>query len=92
MVESGYLQKKDMQKKTDKEVNVSGEENKKVNLNTADESLLCTLPGIGESRAKSIIAYRQEHGPFQKPEDVMKVSGIKQAAYEKIKEYVTVSD
>ena len=64
----------------------------KVNLNTADEALLCTLPGIGESRAKSIIAYRKEHGPFQKLEDVMKVSGIKEAAFTKIKEYVTVSE
>ena len=64
----------------------------KVNLNTADEALLCTLPGIGESRAKSIIAYRKEHGAFQKTEDVMKVSGIKEAAFTKIKEYVTVSE
>ena len=63
----------------------------KVDLNTADEELLCTLPGIGESRAKSIIAYRREHGDFQKAEDIMNVSGIKEAAYEKIKDYVTVS-
>ena len=67
------------------------EKTKKVDLNTADEALLCTLPGIGESRAKSIIAYRTEHGAFQKTEDIMKVSGIKEAAYEKIKEYVTVT-
>lgn len=64
---------------------------KKVDLNTADEALLCTLPGIGESRAKSILAYRKEHGAFQKAEDIMNVSGIKEAAYEKIKDYVTVS-
>ena len=64
---------------------------KKVDLNTADEALLCTLPGIGESRAKSILAYRKEHGAFQKVEDIMNVSGIKEAAYEKIKDYVTVS-
>ena len=89
--ESGYLQKKDRQQKADG-VDVSEKQNGKVNLNTADETLLCTLPGIGESRAKSIIAYRQEHGLFQTPEDVMKVSGIKQAAYEKMKDYVTVSD
>lgn len=63
----------------------------KVNLNTADETLLCTLPGIGESRAKSIIAYRDEYGAFQKIEDIMKIPGIKEAAFEKIKEYVIVS-
>ena len=67
------------------------EKQQKVDLNTADEALLCTLPGIGESRAKSILAYRKEHGAFGKTEDIMKVSGIKEAAYEKIKDYVTVS-
>lgn len=67
------------------------EETGKIDLNTADKTLLCTLPGIGESRAESIIAYRQEHGKFERTEDVMKVSGIKEAAYEKIKEFITVS-
>ena len=85
-LENGYLQKKD-------EAEKSGtiEQGGKIDLNTADEALLCTLPGIGASRAKSILTYREEHGPFQKPEDVMKVSGIKEAAYEKIKDYVIVS-
>ncbi len=63
----------------------------KIDLNKADEAQLCTLPGIGESRAKSIIQYRREQGDFQKPEDIMKVSGIKEAAYEKIKDYIVVS-
>lgn len=62
----------------------------KVNLNTADASLLKTLPGIGDSRAEAIIAYRQEHGQFGCIEDIMKVSGIKQAAFEKIKDRITV--
>ena len=64
----------------------------KVDLNTADEALLCTLPGIGESRAKSIITFRTKNGPFEKIEDVMKVSGIKEAAFEKIKELIKVSN
>lgn len=68
-----------------------GTNQQKIDLNTADEELLCTLPGIGESRAKSIIAYRRENGAFKSAEDVMNVSGIKEAAYEKIKDYVTVS-
>ena len=67
------------------------EKQQKIDLNTADEALLCTLPGIGKSRAQSILAYRREHGGFQKTEDIMKVSGIKEAAYEKIRDYVTVS-
>ncbi len=62
-----------------------------VDLNTADKAALCTLPGIGESRAESILAYRDEHGPFKRIEDIMKVSGIKEAAFEKIKDRIRVS-
>lgn len=66
-------------------------EGAKVNLNTADEALLCTLPGIGPGRARSIIAYREENGSFVRIEDIMKVSGIKEAAFAKIKDYISVS-
>lgn len=61
-----------------------------VNINTADEEQLCTLPGIGEARARDIIAYREQYGAFQSGEDIMKVSGIKQNAYEKLKDQITV--
>lgn len=61
-----------------------------VNINTADVDRLMTLPGIGESKAKDIISYREKNGRFETIEDIMKVSGIKEAAYEKIKEYITV--
>ena len=61
-----------------------------VNLNTADVAALMTLPGIGESRAKAIISYREQHGAFVKIEDIMKISGIKQAAFSKIKDKITV--
>jgi len=84
-LEEGYLHKKE-------DAGKASEQKSKIDLNTADETLLCTLPGIGESRARSIIAYRQEQGPFRSPEDVMKVSGIKEAAYEKIREYIMVSE
>ncbi len=56
-------------------------ENGLVNLNTADVAALMTLPGIGESRAKAIISYREQHGAFAQIEDIMKISGIKQAAF-----------
>lgn len=62
----------------------------KVNINTADKSELMTLPGIGESRAADIVAYRQKNGRFASTKDIMKVSGIKEAAYEKIKDYIKV--
>lgn len=62
----------------------------KVNINTASESELCTLPGIGTARAQAIIAYRQENGAFAEIADIMKVSGIKTSAYEKIQDKITV--
>lgn len=66
------------------------ESSDKVNINTADISLLCTLPGIGETRAKSIIAYREENGSFGAIEDVMQVSGIKESCFQKIKDLIRV--
>lgn len=62
----------------------------KIDLNTADAAQLCTLSGIGESRAKDIIAYREQYGPFEKIEDIMKVNGIKDATFNKIKEEIAV--
>lgn len=61
-----------------------------VNLNTASEDQLCTLPGIGSSKARSIIAYREEHGSFDRIESVMNVAGIKDGLFQKIKAYITV--
>lgn len=62
-----------------------------IDINTADEDLLCTLPGIGETRAKDIIAYRKKNGRFEKPEDLMKVSGIKQSIFDRISDCITVN-
>ncbi|MCM1535606.1 MAG: helix-hairpin-helix domain-containing protein [Clostridium sp.] len=61
-----------------------------VNINTAGADALCTLSGIGEARAGDIIAYREENGPFQSKEDIMKVPGIKENAYKKICDNITV--
>lgn len=61
-----------------------------VNINTATSEVLQTLPGIGASRAADIIAYREKNGGFGDTADIMKVSGIKEATYEKIKDYITV--
>ena len=62
----------------------------KVNLNRADVKELMTLTGIGQSRAEAIIRYREEIGSFERIEDVMKVSGIKESAFNKIKDDITV--
>lgn len=67
-------------------------EGAKVDINKADVTQLCTLPGIGESRAKDIVAYRDRNGRFQKPEDLMKVSGIKESTYQKLEEYIVVGN
>lgn len=61
-----------------------------VNINKASLEQLCTLPGIGESRANAIIAYREKNGPFEAAEDIMKVKGIKEAAFEKLKDRIKV--
>lgn len=62
----------------------------KVNINTADISQLLTIPGIGQTRAEAVLAYRQENGSFQSIEDIMKVSGIKNGLFERMKDYITV--
>ncbi len=61
-----------------------------VNINTADVDTLCTLSGIGESRARDIVAYREAHGGFASCEEIMNVPGIKTAVYEKISDMITV--
>lgn len=63
----------------------------KININTATEAQLCKIPGIGATRAAAIAAYRESHGAFQKPEDIMKVNGIKEGMYEKIKDSISVN-
>lgn len=62
-----------------------------VNINTAAKEELMTLPGIGESKADAIIAYRQENGNYRNIEELMKISGIKEGVYSKISEYITVN-
>lgn len=68
----------------------SGSSEGLVNLNTASAQDLMALSGIGQSKADGIIAYRTEHGSFQKTSDIMKVDGIKEGTYNKIKNEITV--
>ena len=64
----------------------------KIDINRAEPWLLEALPGIGEVLAQRIVDYRSENGPFKRIEDLLKVSGIGPATFEKIKDYITVSD
>ena len=62
----------------------------KININTATVDILDTLPGIGYIIAQRIIDYRAEYGNFESIEDVMNVSGIKEAIYAEIKDLICV--
>lgn len=68
-----------------------GQNTSKVNINTAGKEELMTLTGIGETRAEAILAFRQEAGGFQTPEDLMQVEGIKEKTFEKLKDQITVN-
>lgn len=59
-----------------------------IDINSASLDELCGIPGIGESRASAIIAYREENGKFKSTEELMNISGIKEATYRKISVYV----
>ena len=62
----------------------------KVNINTATLKDLITLNGIGESKAQAILEYRTKNGYFKTLEDLKKVSGIGETAYEKIKDNICI--
>lgn len=63
----------------------------KLNLNTASKEQLMTLSGIGERKAESIIAYREEHGGFQKIEELMEVEGIKEGVFNKVRDRISIN-
>ena len=60
----------------------------KININTATKTELTLLLGIGESRAQSIIDYRNEYGRFTEPEDLLNINGIGESILENIRPYI----
>lgn len=62
----------------------------KINLNTASLEQLMELPGIGESKAKAILSYRETNGGFSAIEEVMNIEGIKEGVFAKMKDYIVV--
>jgi len=62
-----------------------------VDINTAGEAALETLPMIGPSRARAIVSWRTEHGPFAETADIVKVPGIGEGIFEQIEGRITVS-
>ena len=63
-----------------------------ININTASQSLIEELPGIGPTKAQAIVSYRQEHGPFQKIEDIVNVPGIGDGLLSQIKDLIAIID
>jgi competence protein ComEA len=64
----------------------------KIDINRAEPWLLEALPGIGAVTAQNIVDYRAQNGPFRTTEETLQVSGIGPATFEKIRDYITVSD
>lgn len=63
---------------------------KSININTASKDQLIQLPGVGNSTADKIIEYRETHGGFKRIEDIMKIKGIGQKKFDKMKVFLTV--
>jgi competence protein ComEA len=63
-----------------------------ININTATAQELESLPNIGPAKAEQIVTYRQQHGPFQKIDDIQNVPGIGPTIFEKIKTIITTSN
>jgi competence protein ComEA len=76
---------------TGKVTTEKGKVAEKVNVNTADEKQLTTIPGIGEKKAKAIVAYRTKNGNFKATEDLLQVKcrGINKKWLEKVASHVT---
>lgn len=66
------------------------QENEKININSANLEDLLKLNGIGESKAKAIITYREEKGLFNDIEELLNVPGIGQSLFDNIKDGVTI--
>jgi competence protein ComEA len=60
-----------------------------INLNTASVTELMQLPRVGPSLAQRIVAFRKEHGGFQRPEELMNVKGVGEKSYLKLKPYLS---
>lgn len=68
----------------------ASEDDGRVNINTATESELMTLSGIGQAKAAAIIKYRESHGGFSSTDDIMQVEGIKEGTFHKIEDSIKI--
>ena len=86
----GLGSKKEDTKKANSGKNRDTNNENTVNINTATQTELETIPGVGPSTALKIIDYRKENGNYKKIEDVQNVKGIGEAKYKEMKDYIRV--
>lgn len=79
---------KDYEDETPKESDDKTSE--KISINTASLEQLITIPGIGNTKAQSIIEYRENNGLFKSIEEIMNIKGIGESTFEKLKNYITI--
>ena len=77
---------------THKDTQIADSLPQKVDLNAADETELQRLPGIGPVLAQRIVAWREENGNFEIPEDLLAVEGIGLATLEAIRDMITIQE
>lgn len=75
---------------SDQSVETTAHTSDKINLNTCTVDDLLAIDGIGESRAKAIVAYREQIGAYKSVEEIKNISGIGDATYEALAPYLTV--
>ena len=71
-----------------KEINAASRESRRIAINTATQTELTLIPGIGDKFAARIIEYRSMHGPFQQAQELIAVQGIGPAKLSKMREFI----
>ena len=89
-VQESCIQKDENSLKNDACVGEASSNTGLISINTATEEELSSLSGIGPSKAKQIIEYRNSSGPFKTIEDIKQVPGIGESIYDQIKDYITI--
>lgn len=83
-----YVSTNNNQQPTNSNETIQGQS--QINLNTANEASLTKVPGIGPSKAKEILNYKEQHGQFTSVDELKKIKGIGEKTFEKLKQYFTV--
>lgn len=88
LTETEYLAKRQAEQQ---EVQAAESDDGRIDLNQASLEELMTLPGIGQTKAAGIIAYREKMGGFSSVEEVMQVEGIKEGVFNRMKDNIKVN-